>query len=243
MFISNFPIHYDSIQLGSAEVTVKNEHVALYVDDISWMGLNLKNFWQINEWIVEILNARGVCIITGLGLGALPFVLSSNPNVTKIKIYEKSADVIEIFKIIAKKNNIDLSKYEIINEDANKMSGEICDCIFLDHTEQEGYTNIINLVRPISKNNTFDFIWFWPAANYFIRFCLRNRCEINQSSYDQWKIHIGLENLPKFLSDETFEHIKLLKDIYKIDAKGGKLSNAIIRLELKNSGAVPNGGL
>ena len=112
MFDIKSPLKYFPIEIGDFSLVHKESTNSfnLVGKDRGWMGYDYKTHWQANEFYVEIDRAYGVCVTTGLGLGILQCQLCLKENVEKVVVYEKSADVIEIFYKIVEFNNFDTSK-------------------------------------------------------------------------------------------------------------------------------------
>lgn len=208
------PLKYYSHSVGNTELIVDNNNISLYENGQSWMGLDLNTKWQANEFVFELSEATGVCVTTGLGLGVIQTLLVQNANVTKVIVFEKNKSVIDIFLYNIEKNNFDISKLEIINVDADNIQDIVCDCMFLDHFEHEPEHEIIDRVKKISKNNTFNLLWYWPCIKHFSVFCSTNTLEISNKSFDIWKTVNGFEKLPKELNSLQLNNIMNLRNEY-----------------------------
>jgi hypothetical protein len=236
MFTIKSPLKYFPISVG--DYTLKYNKVAnefrLLEKNHGWMGYDQNSFWQSTEFYIEIEQAYGTCITTGLGLGILQAHLCLKDSVTKVVVYEKSKEVIEIFHKIIDYNNFDISKIEIRNEDADHFSGEVCDCLFPDHFDSETEDHIINIVKKLSQTNTADIVWYWPAAHHFFQFVLKNRIEINSLSYDLWKKYTNINNLPEKLDEETFLYLDFMKKLY-LEKVSTRLRTKLDTLVQRNS--------
>jgi hypothetical protein len=210
------PLQYFPTTVGKAELTenIKDEF-NLFFNGISWMGYNASNGWQAAEFVIELNNAYGRCVTTGLGLGIIQTLLSLNPAVTEIVVYEKQQDIIDMFKIFAEHSNFDTSKIKIICQDADNMTNINCDCLFLDHFELESNEEITQRVKKISNYNTANFVWYWPASNIYLKYVGKRNIEINKDSFYEWANSLGIKSFPVVISDTSLNHIKQLKHTYK----------------------------
>lgn len=236
MFTIKSPLKYFPVKVGDYSLTFDENRNSFYLFEKNepWMGYNLNNHWQATEFFIEIDQGKGVCITTGLGLGILQSHLCLKENVTKVIVYEKSKDVIEMFHRFVEFNNFDISKLEIRNQDANNFSGEQCDCLFSDHFEAESEEHIINVVRNLSMHNNANTVWYWPAGHHFIKFALRNRLDIDSAAYNLWKDFTKINNLPVHLDEKSFLYLRELKILYQ-DGTKGKLRHEINLLEQRNN--------
>jgi hypothetical protein len=161
-------------------------------------------------------------------------MLLSNPNVQKVIAYEFNQDVIDIFYEIVTINNINISRLEIINDNADNLSGITTDCLYLDHFEKEPQHEIIDRVIKIQKNNTASLIWYWPAGQHYLLFCEKNRLELNNDSYISWKNYVEIKNLPAMLTKEDFNILFDLKKRYVTHATSSVLGKKLISMEKRN---------
>lgn len=214
------PLQYQSLEHGNARIISSTGGFTLTVNNKSWMGYDPSTGWQATEFIYELGNAYGKVITSGLGLGIIQTLLSQHDKVNKIVVYEKNSDVIELFKKIVDYNKFDISKIEIINQDADTIVNTESDCLFLDHFESEGAEVIISKVRNIANNNKTSKLWFWPGMLYYIKYCEMHRSQLNDSSYHHWKNSLNIPNLPEKLTEKDFDLVHALKNSYLERAKG-----------------------
>lgn len=214
------PLKYFPIKVGEASINFQNGEYSMSVKNKNWMGHNTKNNWQTCEFVMELTEANGVCVTTGLGLGIIQSILCQNPAVKKVIAIEKSADVIQMFIKIAEYNNFDITKIEFINQDANTISGLTVDCLFPDHFDSEPESEIIESVRKISINNEAKMLWYWPGSWHFFRYCESFRLPIDNNSYEIWKKFTKIRHLPTNLSDNNLKNLKNLKEKYIKDSIG-----------------------
>jgi hypothetical protein len=235
MFTIKSPLEYFPISVGDYKLSYdkKNNQYLLFEKDYSWMGYDQNSYWQSTEFYIELSKAKGVCITTGLGLGILQTSLTLKEDVTKIIVYEKSLDVIEIFHRLVKYNNFDISKIEIRHGDADNFSGQTCDCLFLDHFSSEPESHVVNVVRNLSYNNRANLVWYWPAGHHFIKFIIKNQIDITPDSYQLWKNYTKISNLPDTFEKIVFDYFVELKEIYK-NSKTGIFGGELFALEERN---------
>lgn len=208
------PLEYFSCTSGDTELIVNENHISLSENGQSWMGLSLTTKWQANEFIFELSEANGICITTGLGLGVVQTLLLKNPKVTKVVVYEKNKNVINIFHQLVSKNKFDISKLEIIHFNADNIQNVSCDCMFLDHFEQEPNNEIVDRVKNISEKNTCNLLWYWPGVKHFTTFCVSSSLPLNNSSFQIWKNLTGIKNLPNELTDLQLNYITKVRTVY-----------------------------
>lgn len=214
------PLKYHSIKIGKANLQKNNNHLSLSYDNRSWMGLNINNNWQADEFIIEYKLARGICVTTGLGLGIIQTLLCQNEKVEKVVVYEKNQEIIDIFLTIVNENNFDISKLEIKQKNADELVDENCDCMFVDHFEGEPEQEILARVKNIETNNKTSVLWYWPAAHHFIMFCESRRKVISQESYTDWKSYTKLDYLPNTLDSEILDDFYKIREVYISNASG-----------------------
>lgn len=227
MFEVKSPLTYYPMTVGDYTLkhTKQKSSFGLFEKDAPWMGYNYDNHWQAREFYFELQLAKGVCITTGLGLGILQTNLCLNDDVSKVIVYEKSNDVVDIFYKTIEKNNFDISKIEIRIGDADSLTNEKCDCLFPDHFDSEPEEHVVRVVKELSENNQSDVVWYWPAGVHLLKFVIGKELEINNNSYEKWKKHTGITNLPNITDDSVFAYFKELKNMYQndADAPGPKL--------------------
>lgn len=236
MFTVKSPLEYFPITVGDYRLTYdpKMNQYSLIEKNHAWMGYDKNSYWQSTEFFIEISCAKGICVTTGLGLGIIQTILSLKNDVTKVIVYEKSKDVIEIFHKIVEFNNFDISKIEIKNQDADHIKGETCDFLFPDHFDSEPEKDIIEVVKRLSYDNNAANVWYWPAGHHFIKFALRKDLPLNEETYNMWRIYTGIKNLIDPYYDNFFPYIDELKTIYLRDVIASPLHYDIARLEQKN---------
>ena len=137
----------------------------------------------------------GKCILSGLGMGILTNFLLKNEKIKKVIVFEINNDVIKLYKML----NVENSKLKIINKDIHDVSNEECDCLFLDHYEDENFFYILNSIKKINKNIKSKVFWFWDAS----RIIFQNN-DKNLSNYKKFIEENTLKNMPD-LNEETLK--------------------------------------
>lgn len=206
-------------------VNKKTNHfiVRLRTESGPWMGYDSINQWQLYDQIVEMEHARGRVVTTGLGIGLLQTYLVQKPEVDEVVVYESSQGVINIFNLLKSKSDIDFSKLKIVNRDANSMKDEVCDCLFLDHYELEPFRDIADNVSQISKNNTYNTLWFWPAIQVYIKtYGKKLNCESFSRFVSLVESQHNIKGLFNNLDNTTLEYIKHLSTLYELQKEKKK---------------------
>ena len=223
------PLQYFPIAIGdyTLKYNEKTNEFSLLEKNQGWMGYNQNSFWQSSEFYIEIEQAYGVCLTTGLGMGILQSHLCLKNKVSKVIVYEKSKDLIEMFYEIVKFNNFDISKLEIRNDNADLIKNQNCECLFFDHFEAESEEHITKVVRNLSINNYAAIVWYWPAAAHFIKYANNKNKPLDNNTYELWKNYTGIQNLPLNFSDYIFSYLTELQRVYIEDVNRGLLINKI----------------
>jgi hypothetical protein len=233
MFDVKSPLTYYPMTVGDYTLShcEKGSFFSLKENHNGWMGYDYSNHWQAREFYIEIELAKGVCITTGLGLGILQTNLCLKEDVTKVIVYEKSSDVIDIFYKMIEKNNFDISKLEIKQSDADTIEGEVCDCLFPDHFESESDDYVIANVRKLSEQNEAKLVWYWPAGYHFLKFLTLNALTANCDSYIKWAGNTGIKNLPVITDESIFDYFQELRNIYRTDAATERFNKELLEIE------------
>jgi len=197
-------------------------------------GINYKLTENNNQWMEynniektsyeEMYNmydlAYGDCVVSGYGFGFLIQMLISKESVNRIRVYEKSIEVIEINRRFGKiPENV-----EIINERIEKMKGVECDCLLMDHWELEGFLfKKENMRNIISKNNP-KLVWFWTHEIEFLKWINNQKNDFTTrygNNYDtelhfdiiysQWLQELSIPSIPYISKDK----MKLYIDNYR----------------------------
>lgn len=233
MFDVKSPLTYYPMTVGDYTISHCNDgtKVLLKENHKGWMGYDYSNHWQAREFYIEIELAKGVCITTGLGLGILQTNLCLKEDVTKVIVYEKSSDVIDMFYRMTEKNDFDISKLEIKQGNANTLEGEVCDCLFPDHFENEPDDYIIDTVRKLSEQNEAKLVWYWPAGYHFLKFLGLNTLTANCDSYIKWAEYTKIKNLPVMPDESIFDYFQELRNIYRTNAATGRFNKELLEIE------------
>jgi len=150
--------------LGKCRFLSENSvYYQLLIDDNVNMEYNSIDEIALTQLYSSYDLAYGDCILSGLGMGILIDMIISKPNVTRIRVYEKDADVIAINR---KFGDIP-SKVEIINEPIENMKNVECDCLLFDHINEINFPLMIEEYKNIISNNKPKLVWFWSAEYCF----------------------------------------------------------------------------
>jgi hypothetical protein len=228
------PLQYFPINIGEAKLVKTAENsFDLYFQNELWMGYE-NTHWQAGEFVIELASAYGKCVTSGLGLGIIQTLLSLNPLVTEVVVYEKHQDIIDMFKVFASRSNFDTSKIKIICQDADTIKDISCDCLFLDHFEFESDEDIIRRVKNIAEYNTANFVWFWRAGHIYIEHTSLNNIEINNESFYKWSTSLEIKSFPVEVSLELIEELKMLYKTEAFYSMGKVINNLDSRNTLLN---------
>lgn len=144
-----------SFKVNNAEIKKSAHNYSLLYDGNQWMTLNQVHNIQAKELYSSYDQAYGDVVLSGLGFGLLALWISSKPEVTSVRVYEKNEDIISLFKF-----NNPLAPIAVIHQDINEVSTS-CDCLFLDHYEFEPTEVRLATsaeIRSRIKHKTF---WAW----------------------------------------------------------------------------------
>jgi hypothetical protein len=182
-------------------------------NEYSWMTYNNSNDIAATQLYSSYDLAYGDCILSGLGMGILLEMLSKKTNVTRIRVYEKSIDVIMInYKFGSIPDNV-----EIINQPIENMKNVDCDCLLFDHWETESFEYKKENMRDIVSNNNPKLVWFWTHENEFYK---KYKEKINKKYnfneiYDEWLKELSIPGIPQV----SEEQMNLYIDKYITDDK------------------------
>lgn len=181
----------------------------LYVDNERWSVHDYYFKALLYDSFIEIEKAYGDCITTGLGFGIIELCLASKPNVRKVTIFEKHQSVVDLFLTYADNAKVNLDKIEILVEDANEIKNQKSDCLILDHFESETFEDIVAGTRKLSKNNSQDFIYFWPATKEFCENSFKYKLPITTESFAAWGKSLNIKNFPPLIDDRLLKFMKI----------------------------------
>lgn len=156
-----------------------------------------ENYSQFYELYSHTHFAHGHVIASGLGFLLREIMLLENPNVSRIQVLEKSAELIEYHNTY---NRDIMEKLEIVNCDANEFVGS-CDTFLMDHLE---FSNFVETFIKCLQNIKCTTSWFWPIE----------LCCPNYEKYSQ--LCLSVATLPKL---QRLEY-EMLLEIFK-RRKGG----------------------
>lgn len=159
-----------------------------------WMSHTPRTKSELGQLSVEIEFGYGHCVCTGMGLGLRETYLADKPEVTKITVVDYNQDVIDWYREEAPKSGVDIGKFEFVCQDADRLEGLSCDCLFLDH--YDGDSAILATVASrsinIARNNRYNLFWFWPALYVYADWAQHSMRGINADTFAEWQAEVGL---------------------------------------------------
>lgn len=203
-------IKYLPIKIGNAEILRFPPGFMLKVDGLQWCILQ-DNCKEIRQLFAEINFAYGDVVTTGLGFGLVQTILLQKKEVRSITVYEKSVDVIDIFKETCAQSNFDISRLNIINDDADNMRNVDCDCLLMDHYERKHQPTweIIDSARKLASNNNAKHVWFWSIIGIYSEFAYCKNMKNDVESFNRFSDMLNVKNLFR-LNEEYMEYIRLV---------------------------------
>ena len=181
-------VNFLVLELNSLQLLKENNSCVLNIQGVTKMTYNCKTKEQIKEFLLESKLAHGTCVLSGLGMGLLTNILLEKKEVEKLIVYEINKDVIELNEILGLKNK----KLIIINEDINNISNIKCDCLFLDHYENEDYDFVINSIKIIHAKVDSKLFWIWNVPGIIFNYNYENL----ENVYNKFKKDHGFFNMP-----------------------------------------------
>jgi len=193
------------ITIGNARLYKNNNVYNLTVNGHKWFTYNYINHTTVREFNSSYDVAYGDCVLSGLGLGILPALLLQKPDVKSITIYESNSDVIKLNKLVG---FIDLNQINVINKPIEEANNIECDCLLLDHYEDESEDYIIKNMKAISNNINYNKVWFWKAEYFILLNYLNSDLNLNES-YMQWLANYNeIPKLARLKTDKLKYYIK-----------------------------------
>lgn len=174
---------------------------AMYEGQNRWMTFS-KDYSQVFELYSHFAFAKGHCICTGMGFLLRESWLLQKPEVTKVTVVEKNANVIAYQKIV---NPEIMSKIEVINSDVYNFSGE-CDTLLLDNFEGgiDYHVSFLLGASAICEKIKSNTTWMWPMESiintYYKNFIGLSLHEI----YNKIKTYFRLSTFPELTEEELF---------------------------------------
>ena len=192
-------VNFLNLKLNSLQLVKENNFCCLYTQGIQRMTYNCITKEQIKEFLLEYKLAYGTCVLSGLGMGFLTNLLLEKKEVEKVIVYEINKDVIELNKILGLKNQ----KLTIINEDINNISDIKCDCLFLDHYENENYDFIINSIKKIHSKVESKLLWIWNVPLIIFN----HHYENIENVYNKFKKDNDFLNMPNLNESDLKKYL------------------------------------
>jgi hypothetical protein len=184
-------------KVGEVEVSKTNSRIALSVNGVNWMGLNLLDYREVYEFLSHILISKGRVLCSGMGLLLREsWLLNKGFDITLV---EHNIDLINYHKF----HNSDIcSKIKIIHDDIHNVLGDF-DTVLLDHYEHETQDEIISDVKKILKNIKCNTLWFWPLERLIM-----NHHHRKSGGWEFYQhLRTKIPNLPNLTKDKLFEFI------------------------------------
>jgi hypothetical protein len=175
--------------IGDLEVKQISNLKKLYINNLQWMNLSLRNYWQVFQFLSHIENSKGRVTTTGMG-----FLLRESWLVKKgmdVTVIESNENVIRYHM----KYNPDIcNKLKIVNDDAKQYVGN-CDTLLLDHYEFESDDHVLNEVQNFKNRIDYETIWFWPIEKIIKNKSLSDSVSLRESYGELQRIIKGLPDL------------------------------------------------
>jgi len=151
-------------KIDNVELREVSNGLRLFVDNQSWMGINLKDYREVYQFFSHYFLAEGNVLCSGMGLLIREsWLLSKGINITLVEVNDS---IIEYHR---KYNSPLLDSLTLIHGDIHNHHGRY-DVVLLDHYEHEKEEWIIEDVKMVMKNIDCDVVWFWPLE----RICHNN---------------------------------------------------------------------
>ena len=144
------------------------EFLTLNHKGVTWMNITPNEIETMEKAVSQI---KGTVTVFGLGLGYLPFMISSKNEVSHIKIIENDKNIIKLFKDNLLDYFPNKNKIEIIEDDANNYLNKDLnvDYAFIDlwHSPDDGLKWFIKFKRSekYSKSTTY---LYWLESSFYL---------------------------------------------------------------------------
>jgi len=185
----------------------KNNGFTLFVNNNQVMTYNFNNQNSTKQQMVFKDYGYGHCILSGLGMGFAIDLLLDKPEIETITVYEINEDVIKLNEMLGLKH----PKLKLINKDINTVTNTTCDCLFLDHYEDEPDHYILNNVKNINFNIKSKLFWFWKAEKLILDYINFTKKE-NIKAYEQFLKDNNITNMPKFAEFHINKYVENWKN-------------------------------
>ena len=220
-FINYYPYQlfpYDDIKMHGYEeysqigyFSSKFPYLALTEGNNIWMSLNPNEIETMKPYIEK---GKGNVLVLGLGMGYVPYMLSSKKEVKSITIIEKDQDIIDLFNSLIWPKFVNKEKIKIIKDDAIAFTKkhQNYDYIFADlwHDPEDGLPLFVELKR-INKNID---CWLDTSMYALLRRCMITLLEetLNGSKEEDYKF-------AKIYTDKVINHYYQKTKNLPIDSK------------------------
>ncbi|WP_244834621.1 hypothetical protein [Clostridium sp. BJN0001] len=180
----------------------KSNHIILKNGEEVLMDLCKK---EIQGAFVSIKMAKGKVAVAGLGLGYVPYIMALKKEVSKVIVYEKNKDVIELYNRNFKYN----PKIDIINIDAFEAKSEHFDFYYVDIYNYELSDKVVYDYEKLNKLHQIEEYSFWGIEHFLLS------CNYNDIMFVY--LPEGWAYMAKFMYGELESH-GYLDYYYPLDA-------------------------
>jgi hypothetical protein len=197
----------DSIDLKINSVNLHGEkNKKFYLDVNGVQKMSYSNLDQVSYYqlLSSIDLAYGNCVLSGLGMSFVTEKILEKEEVETVTVYEINKDVIALNKLLG----LNHSKLTIINEDINNVKNITCDCLLLDHYENEPDHLVINDIKNINNKNNAKLLWFWKIEKYITEYKTFKKIEIDEA-YKQFTKDNDLKNMPKLSENKLLTYVEM----------------------------------
>ena len=143
------------------EGEVKEHILELWGEDRVWMRISPMEIESSYEFIKF---AEGKVGVVGLGLGYVVQELAKKPEVKKIIVYEKSKDVIDLYRKSFKTNR----KIKIINKDAFEVPADVFNYFYVDIYEYKLVKRVVKDYVEFNKLHKIENYAFWGVEHFLL---------------------------------------------------------------------------
>lgn len=212
---------------NNAEIIKRKDVFYLFVNGIQMMTEQTNTKSSTKEMYSSYDLAYGDVLLSGLGFGILPKMITNKPSVSSITIVEKNSSVIDLYY----ENNPKIKNINIVCEDINEYKNleKPFDCIFLDHYEQETLQeqlyNMQKLYKTLPKH---DLMFAWRTELIYLNLFLK---EYNlfrlENKWDEFLQFVEIPTFAKISYDQLVEYIYL----YMLKTHSSKFKNKKINID------------
>lgn len=167
--------------------------ITLDYHGVTWMNITPNEIETMEKSINQI---KGDVIVFGLGLGYLPFMISSKSDVKHIKVIENDPNIIKLFKDNLLDYFTNKDKIEIIQDDAsNYLNKKLkCDYAFIDlwHSPIDGLKWFIKFKKSEKYNRSTTYL-YWLESSFYL-YLRRLMMTLIEESIESQKVDYSKES-------------------------------------------------